>query len=115
MKDRVSPEADVESGPLCEALEQHAMFRITGCKNRFRAGSKHFTQETGFRNIVFTIQVGWEFREEECMLVPVSMWRELDADTLICEIQIHLESLYNRCARSDNISNYKSYRDLLAQ
>ena len=115
MKDRVSPEADVESGPLCEALGQHAMFRITGCKNRFRAGSKHFTQETGFRNIVFTIQVGWEFREEECMLVPVSMWRELDADTLICEIQIHLESLYNRCARSDNISNYKSYRDLLAQ
>jgi hypothetical protein len=100
---------------LRDVAEQDAVFGITGCKNRFRTGSKHFTQETGFRNVDFNIQVGWEFQEEKCVLVPVSTWREWDADTLICEIQIHLESLYNRSAHPNNISDYKSYRDLLAQ
>ena len=39
------------------------------------------------------LEVGWVFEEGVCTLVPVSSWVERDADTLICEVQLRLESL----------------------
>ena len=106
------------------------LFRITACKDRFREGSKHFNSETGFRNVSLNLEVGFVFQVDEhdcrCVLVPESdalTWQAQGADTLICELQIHLAPLLymqeNPLAHPTHTTlahpEYVVYRDLAAR
>jgi hypothetical protein len=100
--------------------DEESFFRITACKNRFREGSKHFNSETCFRNISLSLEVGFVFEEGDCVLVPdVAAWQAQGADTLICELQIHLASmLYMQENPTDTASahaDYVAYRNLAAR
>ena len=78
-------------------MEERALFRMTACKNRFRAGSPHLDEKTLFRNMSLNLEVGWVFQGDgSCELVPVSRWKSEGADTLICGVQIHLHLFYYR-------------------
>ena len=91
-RDREDPVRDEEAGLLSERGEGGVLFRMTACKNRFRDESPYLNPVTNFRNVHLNLQVGWVFEEGACTLVPVSSWAERDADTLICEVQLRLES-----------------------
>jgi len=82
-----------EEDGLLQTCREKKLFRITACKNRFRDGSEHFDEITCFRNISLNLEIGWVFRESLCVLLPVSHWQSENANTLICEVQIHLDSL----------------------
>ena len=95
-----------------------ALFRITSCKDRFREGSKNVNSVTCFRNISLNLEVGFVFDdlEGEHVLVP---WDAQGADTLICEVQIHLASLlYSQENQTDTAlahKDYIAYRNLAAR
>jgi hypothetical protein len=96
-----------------------ALFRITACKDRFREGSKNVNSVTCFRNISLNLEVGFVFDdlEGEHVLVPLP-WEAHRADTLICEVQIHLASLfYSQGNQTDTAlahRDYIAYRNLSA-
>jgi hypothetical protein len=100
---RISNEEAVEIGggsgqSLLHECGEETLFRITSCKNRFQEGSKHFDEVTCFRNLSLNLEVGWVFNKwGACVLVPVSRWVDQHPDTLICEVQIHFESLMLPC------------------
>jgi hypothetical protein len=61
--------------------------------------------------------MGWTFSPEGLVeLLPVSRWKDDEADKLVCEIQIHLNDL---SGPTNNMSqarkDYIRYRDLSAR
>jgi len=71
------------------------IFCMTACKNRFREGSQHIDKNTAFRDLALNLEIGWIYdKAGQCTIVPYSEWERKQASTLICEVQIHLHSLY---------------------
>jgi len=89
------------------------LFRIVRVKNRFSDSSRYYEPENAYRNLSINLEVGWVFEEEQCKFLPVSEWDLKMAETHICELQVHLLSLYEQY--QEGSKNYVLWRDMLTR
>ena len=100
---------------------ERMMIRITRIKNRFDPEYDASALSGGYRDLSLNVEVGWVKHDKGLEFVPVDEWSDrMGLKRHICEIQIHVEKVfeatgrYHRASVTQGVRNYRTYRDLMS-
>ena len=106
--------------PTKDQTVERKMIRITRIKNRFDPEYDAAKISQGYRDLSLNVEVGWIKHEKGLEFLPVDEWATRSgAKRHICEIQVHVERIfeetgrYTRASTTAGVQNYQIYRDLL--
>mmetsp|Transcript_47846 Transcript_47846/g.109088 ORF Transcript_47846/g.109088 Transcript_47846/m.109088 type:complete len:174 (+) Transcript_47846:178-699(+) len=89
------------------------MFRLHRLKNRFDRGYDS-RRSGGYRDLSLNVEVGWVVQNGSPKFIPLDSWNRRVSETHICEIQVHLRSVYD-IKQSGSHDRYIAWRNLLAE
>ena len=98
-------------------LPDHLVFRLA-------LDDKDSSNQVGYRDLSLNVEVGWLKHDSGCEFLPVEAWDTArNVKTHICEIQIHVDTIFELTGRGlrptdanfrkTALANYHSYRDLM--
>ena len=101
---------------------ERKMIRITRVKNRFDLEYDATELSQGYRDLSLNVEVGWIKHDTGLEFIPVNEWMSrTGVKRHICEIQVHVERVfeatgrYHRASGTKAVRNYHTFRDLMSR